>query len=123
MSTATPETDPLRGGELNQAITSAVVGIHTEFHGRGPRSASTFYHGNTVVTVMNGVLTRAEKVLHETGSSDAVSRVRHLYQAAIEEQLVAAVKRLTGCGVVGFVSGNALDPDVAVEVFILDRSL
>ena len=53
----------LRGGELNCALTRELVGIHTEYLGRGPASASTFYRGNVVVTLMRDVLTRAEKVL------------------------------------------------------------
>ena len=36
----------LRGGELNAALTSALVGIHTNYLGRGPKTASTFYQGN-----------------------------------------------------------------------------
>jgi hypothetical protein len=35
----TVERDRLKGGELNAAVTSALVGIHTEHLGRGPRSA------------------------------------------------------------------------------------
>jgi hypothetical protein len=37
------EERTLTGGELNAAITSAVVGIHTAHLGRGPSSASTFH--------------------------------------------------------------------------------
>jgi len=49
-----PESPRLHGGELNQAITSALVGIHNKYLGRGPRSALTFYHDNVIVTLMYG---------------------------------------------------------------------
>jgi uncharacterized protein YbcI len=61
-----PEPRQLRGGELNAAITSALVGIHTEHVGRGPTNASTFHHGNVLVTLMHGVVTNAEKSLAKT---------------------------------------------------------
>jgi hypothetical protein len=41
------------GGELNAAVTSALVGIHYRHLGRGPKTASTFHYGNVLVTVMH----------------------------------------------------------------------
>ena len=38
-----PDTARLTGGELNAAITKALVKIHTSHLGRGPARASTFY--------------------------------------------------------------------------------
>jgi uncharacterized protein YbcI len=124
-STGIPGTgsQPLQGGELNQAITSALVGIHNKYLGRGPRSASTFYHDNVVVTLMHGVLTHAEKTLGESNHGEAVSQIRHLFQQTMDADFSEAVERLTGRKVVAFISGNNLDPDIAAEVFILDRSV
>jgi uncharacterized protein YbcI len=111
----------LEGGELNQMITSALVGIHNKYLGRGPKSASTFYHDNVVVTLMHGVLTHAEKTLSETNQGEAVNQIRHLFQQTMDADFHEAIERLTGRRVVAFISGNNLDPDVAAEVFILDR--
>ncbi len=113
----------LRGGELNQAITSALVGIHTKYLGRGPKSASTFYQGNVVVTLMHDVLTHAENVLRETNQSETVNQMRHLFQETMQADFQEAVEQLCGRRVVAFISGNNLDPDVAAEVFILDQPL
>lgn len=112
--------DGLQGGELNAALTSALVGIHNEQLGRGPRSAYSFHHDNVVVTIMNEVMTKAEQTLTATGQGRSVSDTRHLYQEAMKDEFVAAVERLTGRKVAAFVSGNHLDPDVAVEIFILE---
>ena len=71
------ENGPLKGGELNAAVTSALVGIQTELLGRGPRSASTFHHGNVLVTLMHDVLSNAEKLLARTNRGDAVNHIRH----------------------------------------------
>ena len=60
-------TDRLSGGELNAALTKALVRIQTDHLDRGPANAITFYRGNVVVAVMHGVLTHAEKVLAQNG--------------------------------------------------------
>jgi len=111
---------PLKGGELNAAITSALVGIHTQHLGRGPRSASTFHYGHVLVTLMHDVLTPAEKSLTETHQTGAVANIRRLFQETMEADFREAVERLTGRRVLAFISGNHLNPDIAAEIFILD---
>ena len=117
------ERDPLKGGELNAAVTSALVGIHTEHLGRGPRSASTFHYGNVLVTLMHDVLTNAEKSLARTNRGDAVNHIRQLFQQTMEADFRVAVERLTGRRVIAFIGGNHIDPDIAAELFILDAPL
>jgi uncharacterized protein YbcI len=114
------DPERLAGGELNAAITSALVGIHNRYLGRGPRTAWTFHYGNVLVTLMHEVLTHAEKSLTETGQTDAVNNIRHLFQETMEADFREAVERLTGRKVLAFIGGNHLDPDIAAELFILD---
>jgi uncharacterized protein YbcI len=114
---------PLSGGQLNAAVTSALVGIHNEHLGRGPTTASTFHYRNVVVTLMHDVLTHAERSLGRTGRADAIRNVRGLFQTAMEPEFRAAVERLTGRRVVAFIGGNEVDPDIAAEVFVLDQPL
>ena len=114
---------PLRGGELNAAVTSALAGIHTEHLGRGPRSGSTFHYGNVLVTLMHDVLMSAEKFLVDANRGEAVSHIRQLFQEALQADFCAAVERLTGRKVLAFISGNNFDPDIAAELFILDSPL
>lgn len=118
-----PESEHLAGGELNAAITNALVGINAEYLGRGPTAASTFHHGNVLVTLMHGVLTNAEKSLAQTDRSHTVNNIRQLFQETMETDVRAAVERLTGRKVLAFISGNHIDPDIAAEVFILDAPL
>ncbi len=117
------ESGYMRGGELNAAVTSALVGIHTEHLGRGPKTASTFHYGNVLVTLMHDVLTHAEKSLTRNEHTEAVSDIRHLFQKTMETDFCAAVERLTGRRVCAFISGNHIDPDIAAEMFILDQPL
>lgn len=53
----------LTGGELNAAISNAVVRIHSQYLGRGPTRARTFHRENTVVTILEDALTKAERTL------------------------------------------------------------
>jgi len=110
---------PLSGGELNAAITRELVRIHTSAIGRGPRKSYSFHSGDTLITVMLGVLTRAEQTLVSYKESEAVLAMRRLSQRAMAEEMKAVVARLTGRGVLAFMSDNHIDPDMAVQVFIL----
>jgi uncharacterized protein YbcI len=116
-------TEPLRGGELNAAITRGLVGVYTESLGRGPKSASTFHYNNVVVTLMHGVLTPADKALAEANRDGEVVNIRHLYQKTMQAGFTAVVERLTGREVIAFISGNNVEPDIAAELFILDEAL
>jgi len=113
----------LTGGELNAAVTSALVGIHTQHLGRGPTTASTFHYRNVLVTLMHDVLTHAERALSRSENIDAVHQVRGLFQRAMEAEFREAVERLTGRRVVALISGNQLEPDIAAELFVLDEPL
>jgi len=114
---------PLRGGELNAAVTSALIGIHTDHLGRGPTSASTFHYRNVLVTLMHDVLTHAERTLVSNERGEAVRTIRGLFTGTMEADSRAAVERLTGRKVTAFIAGNQLVPDVAAELFVLDEAL
>jgi len=43
------DSKQLAGGELNAAVTSALVGIHNRYLRRGPKTASTFHYGSVLV--------------------------------------------------------------------------
>lgn len=121
MSSERGEQDatPLSGGELNAAITRELVRIHTSAIGRGPRKSYSFHSGDTLITVMLGVLTRAEQTLVSYKEGEAVLATRRLSQRAMAEEMKAAVARLTERDVLAFMSDNHIDPDMAVQVFIL----
>jgi uncharacterized protein YbcI len=110
---------PLSGGELNAAITRELVRIHTAAIGRGPRKSYSFHSGDTLITVMLEVLTRAEQTLVSFDEGEAVLAMRRLSQRAMAEEMTAAVARLTGREVLACMSDNHLDPDMAVQVFVL----
>ena len=46
--------------------------------------------------------------------------MRQLYQDTMRIEFTEAVERLSGRKVIAFISGNHVEPDIAVEMFILD---
>ncbi len=115
--------DRLRGGELNAALTDELVGIQTGYLGRGPKTAFTFHRGNVVVTMMHDLLTKAEKILAQTGGHREVTIAHGLFRQQMEGDLRAVVERLTGRRVLAFLGANHTDPDVAAVIFILDDAV
>jgi uncharacterized protein YbcI len=117
------DPQPLSGGELNAAVTREVIRVQNERHGRGPKKAFSFHNGNVLVTILEEVLTPAERKLAADGESEAVLKMRRLYQRNMAAELKKGIEAITGCEVVALMSDNHLDPDIAVETFILDRPL
>ncbi len=115
--------EQLSGGELNAALTREVVRIHTASLGRGPNKSFSFHNGNVVVTILQDVLTKAEQNLAANDHGEAVLSMRDLFQRTMAGELTESVERLTGRKVVACMGTNHLDPDMAVEVFILDAPL
>jgi uncharacterized protein YbcI len=115
--------EPLVGGALNQAIANAVVRSHTRLVGRGPTKAQAFYRHNVVVVLMQDTLTVGERTLVANGRVDAVHALRLELQPAMQAELTDEVERLTGCVVEAFMSTNHIDPDLAAQLFVLDRSI
>jgi uncharacterized protein YbcI len=114
---------PPTGGELDAAISNAVVGLTRAHVGRGPTKARTIHSGKFVLCVLEDTMTKAERCLASAGEEDFVLRVRHALQHAMEEDLGAAVEALTHRKVVAFLSANHIEPDLAAEVFVLDEPL
>lgn len=117
------DSKPLSGGELNAAVTREVIRVQSENHGRGPKKAFSFHNGNVLTTVLEDLLTPAELRLAGNGESDAVLQMRRLYQKSMAPELKRSIEEITGCKVTALMSDNHLEPDMAVEVFILDKSL
>jgi len=110
----------LRGGELGLAISTAVVQELASTTGRGPMSAKTTFGDNAVFVVLQDTLTRGERNLVDAGESTAVLGLRRLWQSVMRASCSRKIEDLTGRKVVGFMSDNHIDPDIAVEVFILE---
>ena len=110
-------------GELNAAISNAVVGLLSKYVGRGPTKARTIHSGKLVLCVLEDTMTKAERSLTAGGHEAFVLQARHALQDTMQEDLTAAVEALTHRKVAAFMSVNHIEPDLAAEVFILDETL
>jgi uncharacterized protein YbcI len=107
-----------RTGSASAAISNAVVRLVSEYTGRGPTKAKTNIHRDVITVVLQDTMTKAERMLIERSKGDAVPWMRQQYQRTMRD-LVAAVEMIMERRVIAFMSDNHVDPDVAVEVFVL----
>jgi uncharacterized protein YbcI len=110
-------------GRIAAAISTAVVHVFAEHTGRGPTRARTTIDGGTVVVILQDGMTKAEQSLVGAGRHAEVLELRRIFQETMRDDLVAAVERLTACGVQAFMSANHIAPDAAAEVFLLDSKI
>ena len=106
-------------GVVGSAITGAVVSIYREYIGRGPTQAKTTISGDHVAVVLQDTLLKAERTLAATGDRDAIRHIRRRFQDTMGDKLIAAVERETGREVIAFMSDHQVEPDYAVEFFVL----
>jgi uncharacterized protein YbcI len=107
-------------GELAAAISNTVVAALARTTGRGPTKAKTTLGDNGVFVVLQDSLTRGEQVLADAGEGQAVLDLRRRWQRVMQVDVSREIEQLTGRKVIGFMSDNHIDPDLAIEVFALE---
>ena len=111
---------PISDGELAAKISNAVVRALSRTTGRGPTRAKTTLGDKCVFVVLQDTLTRGEQTLADAGQHEAVLELRHRWQMIMKNDVSREIEELTGRKVIGFMSDNHIDPDLAVEVFVLE---
>ena len=107
-------------GELTAEISNRVVQALARTTGRGPTKAKTTLGENGVFVVLQDTLTRGEQNLAAAGEEATVLDLRRKWQIVMREDVSAEIEDLTGRKVIGFMSDSHIDPDLAVEVFVLE---
>jgi uncharacterized protein YbcI len=107
-------------GAMTAAISNAMVELLLRYTGRGPTRARTTMGENIIVCVMGATLTKGEQSLVQGGKAEVVLHTRRAFQDTIQAEAISAVQALSGRRVVAFMSNNHIDPDLAVELFILE---
>ena len=115
--TAPPENPD---GQLAAAISDMIVRALAETTGRGPTKAKTTIGENGVFVVLQDSLTHGERTLTAAGEGEVVLDLRRRWQRVMEKDVSQRLEKLTGRKVIGFMSDNHIDPDLAVEVFVLE---
>ena len=110
---------PARGEMLAQ-ISTGLVQLHSRYYGKGPTKAKTHWVNDTVVSILRGGFTTVERTLIETGENDSVYQMRRSFQQAMEPEFRKVVEEATGRNVVAYMSQIHTDPDLAIELFVLE---
>ena len=108
-------------GQVAAEITNGIVGLFSEYYGRGPVKAKSYVFDNYTLTVLEDTLTTAETTLVKAGREEMVREFRIAFQTEMADSFHAVVEHATGCEVVTYQSQIAFHPDACFEVFVLDR--
>jgi uncharacterized protein YbcI len=109
----------LTAGSMSAAISNAVVRLLSEYTGRGPTKARTYIDEDLITVVLQDSLTKGERSLLRDGEVALVLANRKAFQNSMADDMVAAVEQLSGRSTTAFLSANHINPDIAVESFVL----
>ena len=110
----------LAGGRLLAEITNRIVALMREHYGRGPIKAKTYVLDNLIVCVFTDGFTTIERTMMEGGRPDRVLEMRRGFQQLMKERYTEMIEGLTGRKVLAFLSQAHVDPDLTIEMFLMD---
>jgi len=107
-------------GLVRQEISNEVTRLYKRHFGKGPLGCRTYVQPDLVAVVLSGGYTASEQTLFEAGRWYEVRNARQLWQDSMKLRFIDVIQELTGRHVKAFMSANHQDPDLAVELFVLD---
>jgi uncharacterized protein YbcI len=115
-----PSLQPLEGGRLLAEITNRIVALMREHYGRGPIKAKTYVLDNLIVCVLSDGFTAIERTMMEGGEPERVLEMRRDFQRMMKVRYSEMIQELTGRKVLAFLSQAHVDPDLTIEMFLID---
>lgn len=114
---------PLPGrGEQAQHISREMVKLMRKTAGRGPTMARTTIGRDHVLVLFQETLTEGERVLVDNGHRPEVLALRQRYQDVLKPEACRLIEETLKRPVIGFMSTNHFDPDLAAELFVLETN-
>lgn len=126
MSAGGPEEQgaaSLAGGRLLAEITNRIVALMREHYGRGPIKAKTYVLDNLIVCVLSDGFTAIERTMMEGGEQNQVLELRRGFQRVMKERYTEMIETLTGRKVLAFLSQAHVEPDLTIEMFLMDGAV
>jgi uncharacterized protein YbcI len=120
--TVTPPPAP-SAARIRKEIADAVVLSLREVTGRGPVRTRVMLSPESLVVFLENTLSSGERELVKAGFQDEVLALRSAYQQTMRDDLNRRISTIVGREVVTFMSTNSVEPDIAVEIFILGDPL
>jgi uncharacterized protein YbcI len=102
------------------SISNAIGSLHREHYGRGADRIRTLIHPEVVVTTLEDCFTTVERKMIAEGAFTQVRQTRTMFQDWMRPFFVDAVEAATGRKVRAFFSSTTPDPEMAVELFLLE---
>jgi uncharacterized protein YbcI len=114
----------LAGGRLLAEITNRIVSLVREHYGRGPIKAKTYLLDNLVVCVLtDSGFTAIERTMMGGGEPERVLEMRRDFQRMMKARYSEMIEELTGRKVLAFLSQAHVEPDLTIEMFLMDGPL
>jgi uncharacterized protein YbcI len=107
-------------GEMLAQISTGLVQLHSRYYGKGPTKAKTHMVDDAVICILRGGFTTVERTLLDTGEVESVYQMRRSFQLAMEGDFRRIVEEATGRKVIAYMSSIHVEPDLAVELFVLE---
>jgi len=104
-----------------QALSNAMTKLHRDYYGRGPGAVRTVIGHDHAMCILEDIYTPVERTLLDGGEMEAVKQTRLAFQRTMEGRFTEAVETILGRKVHAFLSQVSLEPDISVEVFVLER--
>lgn len=109
------------GGPVLAAISNSMVQLMRDAVGKGPTQCKTHWAGpDTLVVVLGGGYLAAERTLYEAGRDEEVRAARQALQDVLESRMRELIEEHVSREVVAFLSAQHQDPDLQVEIFVLE---
>jgi uncharacterized protein YbcI len=108
-------------GPLRQQLSNATMALYKQHFGKGPTDCRAYLEPDLVLLVLTGGYNVSEQTLFESGRWHDVRRARLAWQDSMEVRFVDTVEKLTQRSVKAFMSANHQDPDISVELFVLEE--
>lgn len=118
-----PALRPLSGGKLLSEITNRIVCCIRQHYGRGPLKAKTYVLDDLIVCVLSDGFTAIERTMMEGGEPERVLEMRRTFHRIMKARYSEMIEELTGRNVLAFLSQAHVDPDLTIEMFLMDGPL
>ena len=109
----------IQDGSVARDISRGAVQLLRKHIGREPTEARTTIGKDTIAIILGDTLTKGERSFVAKGERQHVLHTRDLLQQLMRDEWVQLVEGLSGRTVEAFFSDDHIDPDYAVEFFLV----
>jgi Na+-translocating membrane potential-generating system MpsC-like protein len=110
-----------RHSGLASRLSGAATGVLARHVNPGATKIRTVVDARTILMIFSHGLTKGELTLIGRGKADHVLATRRKFQWVLRDDLVRVVEELSRRVVTAYLADYHLDPDVGINVFLLDE--